>query len=386
MVICFNCSPTTKRKLDQLLHSGEFTDYSELIATAIENFAVLDEEVRSAGSIIAGTEDAPKELEIVGGANQQTSRPSLKSTPHQYQCSNVSDRTRTVASIPELFTFGNLTPEPPLQIAPQSNDVFFPGQPVPIDRWIFGQFSKLLPAKASCRALARMYPPPANGFELDKVAPRIAQEAEALGTYLALRDRERRLSRDDAWAVGFPSGEDKADRSRLRYANQFVGAIGRQGTLTGLLIDLKLINLGRNGTKRVFLTRQGWEFAALQNPVLDDASADGKFTAAEVTFLLQRIQENIPVEDFAFRTILSAIRDGHDTPTQLDEICKQYLPPERQNEITKAVVTTQRTGVIARMFDLGLINRNRTGVRVSYALTGLGDRYVGRASALRSET
>jgi hypothetical protein len=368
MVICFKCSSGTKKTLDELIASRAFADYSELIAAAIDNLAVLHEEVDKAGAVIIGSDAGAERIVKSRSPKPEEPRSTLA-------------RPAAVERLPELFGRPSVAPAVPAALAPLPDDVFLSGQAVPIDRWIFGQFSKLLPAKASCRALVRSYPAPPRGFDIDKVAARIAQEAAALGEYLAGRDRHRASARDDAWAVGFPSVEDKADRSRLRYANQFVGNIGKQGALTGLLIDLKLINVAKSDPKRILLTRVGWEFGVAENPALDGGGGDGKFTADEIQFLLEHIQRHVPVEDFAFRTILAAIRSGQDTPEKLDEACKHHVPAKRRNEITKVVITTQRTGVVSRMVDLGLVSRKRDGVRVSYVVTELGNRYADRSAA-----
>lgn len=376
MVICFKCSPRTRKKLDEMVATGAFNDYSEAIGAAIDNLAVLHEEMETRGSLVLGS--------VPGEERSRSSRDTVLAPEPR----RTAERTTAPGDgRPAVFSLAGINRELAANLAPLPADAFFPGQPVPVDRWIFGQFSKVLPAKASCRALARMYPAPTNGFEIDKVAARIAQKAAALGEYLARRDRERNPTRDDAWALGFPSAEEKADRSRLRYANQFVGSLGKHGTLTGLLIDLKLINLVKSGTKRILLTRPGWQFAVAENPVLDGVAGNGKFSADETRFLLEHIQQHVPVEDFAFRTILAAIRNGHDTPEKLDEACAQHVPPKRQNEITKVVITTQRTGAISRMVDLGLVTRKRDGVRVSYVVTELGNSYADRtAAALKGST
>jgi hypothetical protein len=393
VVICFRCSASTKRKLDELLNDAEFNDYSDIITAAIENLSVLQAEIKQKGSIVlSSSEDRSDDVAV----RDQTIIEQGEDLPRPERALATIDSEGTSSSptlpkhgvdtvrvdrVPVLFKRESIETEPSGSLAPPPADVFFSGQAVPIDRWIFGQFSKLLPAKASCRALANLYPPPAAGFELEKIAGSIAKEAAALGEYLAARDRDNELVRDDAWAVGFPSGANKADRSRLRYANQFVGAIGKQGTLTGLLIDLKLINLAKNGTKRIFLTRPGWDFGLLENPVLDGIASDGKFTPAEVDFLLDHVRQRVPVEDFAFRTVLDAIRQGHDTPDKLDAICKEHLPQKRRKELTSVVVTSQRTGVISRMVDIGLVARRRDGVRVSYIVTDLGNRYADQMAA-----
>jgi hypothetical protein len=368
MVLCFKCSPETKKWLDYFLQEGTFDDYGAIIEAAVMNFAVLHDEVDSKGSIIVGTDKVHESPTLIHPVTE---------TNRVQQPAKQTAVARSDVAVPTAFKLPGVRLEMP-QLAPLPSDVFFVGQSVPVDRWIFGQHSKLLPAKASCRALACIYPPPSNGFEIEKVAGRISQDAEALGEYLADHDQRLQRNRDDLWAVGFPSGVNKADRSRLRYANQFVGAIGKQGTLTGLLIDLKLINIAQNASKRILLTPPGWEFALLENPLLDGVPSNGKFAPSEVSFLIKHIQEHVPVEDFAFRTILNAIQAGHDTPEKLDEICRQHVPQKRRDEITKAFVSTQRTGVVSRMIDLGLIVRIRDGIRASYAITDLGKQYVGQ--------
>jgi hypothetical protein len=381
MVICFKCSSSTKRKLDDLLGNGTFADYSEIVTAAIDSFSVLYAEVQHKGSVVVGEVGATSGLAL-------PSQPPGPSDPPQASDHSVGtqaagsevlaqapEREVTRRTVPTLFTRSSVT-EVPGELGPTPPDVFFAGQAVPVDRWIFGQFSKLLPAKASCRGIANLYPPPSAGFEIEKIASKIAKEAALLGGYLSARDRESESARDDAWAIGFPSGESKADRSRLRYANQFVGSIGKQGTLTGLLIDLKLINLAKHGTKRILLTRAGWDFAQLENPVLDGIHGEGKFSNAEVAFLLEHIRRHVPVEDFAVRTLLAAMRTGSDTPEKLDVVCREHIPVKRRKEVTDAVVTTQRTGAISRMVDLGLVARRRDGVRVSYVVTEQGNRYA----------
>lgn len=361
MVLCFKCEPTTKRKLDALVSTGAYPDLSEAICAAIENLVLLTAEVDRNGILAVGTgADAPAAV-------------ALK----KYRQPAEGDSGTSELQLLDLGSLG----EQPKNFATLPGDVFFPGQEVPVDRWIFGQFSKLLPAKASVRALANLQLSSANGLELDRVATRVAQVAETLGRNLVARDLISGLGRDEAWAVGFPSGDQKADRSRLRYANQFVAAIGKQGSLTGLLVDLKFINLSRTRSKHILLTRPGWDFALLPNPVLDGGGGEAKFSGEEVQFFLDHVRTNVPVEDFAFRTILGAIKQGEDTPDLLDQVCSRHLPNKRKAELSPAVITTQRTGVVSRLADLGLLVRRREGVRVSYLITDRGLEYFSTSVA-----
>jgi hypothetical protein len=72
-----------------------------------------------------------------------------------------------------------------------------------------------------------------NGVRLDEGAPEIAEAAARLGDYLRwVHEREQR-GRDDAPATAFPRTGSSGQQSRVRYANQFVGAFskdGRRGT------------------------------------------------------------------------------------------------------------------------------------------------------------
>lgn len=378
MVICFKCSPETKRTLDSLITSGNYSDYSDVITAALSSFAVLTAEVGKKGSVL-----------IEGSLDLKPGRPSQRAG-----LPSPSDRTGPVAAdgerassaalgIPLVFSNSDLPAEPPAELAPRPTDVFVPGQAVPLDRWIFGQYNKLLPVKASCRALANLSSANRAGFEIDSVAAEVAQAAATLGIYLEAHDARHSLSRDEALATGFPSSRENGDRSRLRYANQFVASINKKGQVSGLLIDLKFINLTSNRSRRIQLTRSGWDLAGIENPILDGAQrapAD-KFSQSEKAFLIDHVSNVVPTEDFAYRTILKVIKQGKDRPDQLDAALQLHVPEPKRETLSKTFVTTQRSGVISRMADLGLINRVRDGVRVSYVLTDTGEEYSRRAAA-----
>jgi len=52
MIICFECSQIIKNKLDQLIKHGEYEDYSQAIASAIENLEMLHREIAGKGSLV----------------------------------------------------------------------------------------------------------------------------------------------------------------------------------------------------------------------------------------------------------------------------------------------------------------------------------------------
>src|SRR5262249_26497182 len=149
----------------------------------------------------------------------------------------------------------------------------------------------------------------------------IASQAVQLGDYLRELDDKHRLSRDEALAVAFPiSQSDATDKARLRYANQFVGAVNKQGQLSGLLADFKLVSLLPGKEPRIRWPKAGETFAILENPILN---VRPPFTSnlgeSEIRFLVEHIRSHVPAEDFAYRTILNACSEGANTPEMLDE-------------------------------------------------------------------
>jgi hypothetical protein len=67
--------------------------------------------------------------------------------------------------------------------------------------------------------------------------------------------------------------------------------------------------------------------------------------------------------------VLGAISSGANTPDKLDDALEEHVSKRDEKPFTRAFLTTQRAGVISRMIDLGLIQRIRDGINVTYTLT-----------------
>jgi hypothetical protein len=280
----------------------------------------------------------------------------------------------STSSVPLLFRNEGFPQEPPKGLADLPPDLWSHDQEIPLDRWVLGQQNRLLPAKVNARALVRLFIESPKGLPIGPTAERIATEAAVLGDYLSALSEARKVSRDDALATAFPTTEYPG-KGLARYANQFVVNQNSRGELSGLMVDLKLINVVLHGMERLIVpTRMAWEFARLHNPVLDGAS-DGlteKFSREEKSLLLRHIVASVPVEAFAYRVILEAVRDGNVTPETIDVALKVYHDEDRAENLSQSFLTSQRSGAISRMSDLGLIERRREGVRVFYAVTEEG--------------
>jgi hypothetical protein len=375
MIICINVERNTKDQMDQLIKAGEYRDYSELAAIAIGNQLLLH-----------GTgENGMPHSELIslnGSPRIEVVRPLGDSKTDVHVEVATPPRRPEVLGIPEIFQLAGGS-NGPSTFAPLPNDAFAVGMEVSVDRWIFGQHNKLLPAKANVRALANLLRSESSqgGLSLERASTEIAAAAVGLGDLLRHLDASSQRSRDDSFGVAFPSSDPaNSDKSRLRYGSQFVGAISKEGRMTGLLIDLKLINHDRYKSPRIQLTEQGWRLAELPNPILDgpQREASDRFSPDESELLIAHIASSVPAEHFAYKATLSAITDGYDTPESLDAALKKYLPDRKDKPFTDAFLTTQRAGVISRMADLGLVARTRTGPNVTYVATARGKQFTER--------
>jgi len=363
IVVCVELSERSKSELDQLVLQGGYKNYSEAVSVAIANQIVLQRRATGAGAFVLGPESGVPSL-----------RPEIESSMPSPPLSS-----KALAGLPQGFALSvaaGCQSEP----APLPDDVFSKGSKVSVDRWFFGQHNKLLPVKASCRALAVLLVERPMGVSISDAGPRIAKEAASLGDYLRELDARSGATREDALATAFPDTSEDSDRSRLRYANQFIANFTSQNQLSGLLADLKLINNLRAKEPLLLLTEPGLRFAKLSNPILDEPMRSNgiprpRFSKDEIEFLLSHIRDQVPVEDFAFRTVLSALKAGVNTPEALDDKLGASLQSGKK-KISDAFVTTQRSGVISRMSDLDLVLRHRQGIRVKYEATSRGIAYL----------
>ena len=329
MVICFDVDRKTKDIMDQIISNGAYRDYSELLSVSIANQLLL----HSAQATEARTASVPS----------NTIQPSTEAKAEWVQPAETARAVIPDASevrespIPKMFLLDGAD-STGIELAPLPNDAFVAGMEISADRWIFGQHNKLLPVKANVRALFSLLRAATkqSGVELEEASRQIANEASRLGDVLRRSDIDAKRSRDESIALAFPSSDpSNSDKSRLRYASQFVGSVSREGRMTGLLIDLKLVNIDRHKPPRIRLTEPGLRFAELHNPSLDPGVEveQERFSPEEIDFLLHHIQSHLPVEQFAFSATLNAIIDGSNTPEMLDAALKKYLPDRKTSRL-----------------------------------------------------
>ncbi len=419
MMICFNCSAATRDELDQLVTLGGYRDYDEAITLAIRNQLLMEKQVAASGAIIVGVtgndatvahhtlvpsvethrSDSDSGTAKSGFAvpprvaSTSIVKPTAKpKTAQKRSTANGKPHGNSAATevmspgppqIPAIFGLEGFPSESPDRLADISPGSLVSGQRVPLERWVLGQQNRLLPAKANSRALIRLYLESGKELPLAKTADRLAREAARLGDYLVALDKRRETSRDDALAIAFPTSGDDSGKSRTRYANQFVAYQNARNEVSGLLADLKLIEVVRHKEEPFLVpTKMAWCLARLPNPVIDtpDEQVAGKFSQDERILLTAHILQSVPAEVFAYRAVLEAIDKGNNTPEKMDTALKTYVTPDRTEEFSQSFLSSQRSGAVSRMSDLNLVARQREGIRMSYSLTEEGRAFLSQGS------
>jgi len=369
MIICFECSQLTKKILDEIVSQGQYNDYGQAISAAIENLGVLHRELTGKGSLIIDSHGKPKQVSFDNVMNA-----SLKDD--LFTSNEKNKLKKEEPSIPGLFRLNDF--RRPAHFAPIPEDKWSFDEKIPLNKWIFAMYNRLLPAKVNCRALAHVQ----NDFEgsvpYNQIRLEISKIAGVFGDYLRKHDKNAGLNRDDAYATAFPHTGKGSDKSMERYLNQFLGYVNKEGNIESLLYSLKLINYEPSDNPKIMLTEAGWKFASLENSILDgqNSSHNSKLSDQEIDCLLQHISRNVPVENYAYTTIIKLILNGNNSPSNLDNALKDTVKIEQGTKLTESFLSSQRSGAVSRMSDLDLIKRIRTGVAIRYELTDRAHKYI----------
>ena len=354
MIICFKCSPDTKSLLDEIFKSGQYEDYSELITSALGNLKMLQNELSDKKAVVIDPEKF-RHLEKNINNNSPISEDN-HSVPKLF-------RLNIPKQIPEIFG----TPQKRCVGKRRNCSGGF------MDFWTVQQ---IIASKGYIWASANLIRDNSKGINLDEAGSIISEGAAQLGDVLLSFDTRNEVHRDDKLSLAFPSMKRNYEKSKWRYINQFLAMSDKNNEVHGLLIDLKLICHSVDKNIKLQLTEAGWYFSQLENPVLDNfnETSKEKFSSDELKFLIGHIKKEVRVEDFAYKTILSTISNGNNTPEKIDSILKNLMGQKKS--LSDSSISTQRSGVLSRMIDLGLVSRKRDGIRVTYEITDTGFEYL----------
>ena len=369
MLIYVRISEGLKAKVDELISRGHYPDLSAAVNVALENLLLAEEEHTSRveeKQVGAQAEASPQGPKPVRSSATDKSKLAKAST-------QVVDRN---SGRPAVFSWVKPPTIPDELIVPFPGDLFRPGQRVPVERWIFGQQNRVLPAKINTRLFLILLSETDSEMELFQAASAIADGAAGAFRFLNELDGRFGHGKDDLLSTGFP--EPDSDKAKSRYANHFGAYENTQGNLTGMMLQWKFAGVKRAKNKTyLFPTRACVDFAVLPNPLLDQSVTEKpaqKFSPREIVWLTEHIAKQVPVEASAYRTILSGLCEGCVTPDALDSFVRKHA--KGKDDVTDAFVSTQRSGAVSRMADLNLIRRQRDGTKVSYEMTELGTKWL----------
>lgn len=238
------------------------------------------------------------------------------------------------------------------------------------DSWLWGQINRILPIKFATRFLSVMAAEYESLPTLEIYKEKVGKAARNFGKRLNIQDDKLKTARDQKLSTGFPISKN-SEKSCNRYLSQFVGYQKNDGTKTGALFELKLANLLRNdkGEIKIGLTSEGVEFAKIKNPVIDSNNYNSSLGKEEKLFYLDHILGNVPGESSLIKLILSLIDEGINRRDEMNSEIAKFV---KGSGWTDGLISTQRSGAISRMYELGLISKRREGLEVRYQITSAG--------------
>jgi len=230
--------------------------------------------------------------------------------------------------------------------------------------YVWGQYNKFFALKFAVRYLA--YLQIQNNFStvnLDDYQNECSKAASQIKQLLIKSDE--RAGR--VWGEGFSAGlPDNEEKSWSRFKYHFIGYRDTKGNSVGALSDFGFIVIQNN---QVGLSSYGLAFAECHNPILDENPfASSLFSQEERQFLIDHIKTHLPTEWQGIKFVLHWIDvDAINTP---DALTAKFATLDKG--WTTKMANTYRTGALARMYDLGFIARQKSGIKTSYVVTETG--------------
>ena len=275
----------------------------------------------------------------------------------------------------DIISVKNIKGGPQIVPAPKFSDLVASTYNMEEERcWLWGQSNKIFPVKIGLRVLYKLLGSE-QWIDLDDYREKAALIASSFGTKIRLYEKRNHRTRDERISAGLPM--EKEFKSIHRYKNHFLAYMRKDEKLDGPMPFLKFVNLKKTERGRVVigLTEYGASFARIENPIVDAGSFEKSFGDKEIEFYLEHITKNVRGECFAFKWVLTRVRDGISNGDSLNKSLSEEMKSFWKG-VTPAVVNTQRAGLMARMFELGLLNKKKQGVAVTYVVSKSGQKFL----------
>lgn len=330
-----------------ILNKGEYKNINELIVTSLENQIMLEsgEKIQEylLSTAVKVSKSSPRKV-------------NKKKEEQDYQ------KWLSVKNINNIKTYR--MPEIKKLVSSDTNYE---------DLWMWGQVNRIFPIKVGLRILCNMQKEKGDFIILDDFYKKAGEVARYLGQQLKIIDNQLKRKRDKQVSTALPIGKNE-EKTLWRYVTQFLVIKRTSGILDGAMARLKFINIQslNNNKYLIGLTKEGIEFTKLINPILEeDLHSEKTLSDEEADFYIQHIKNHVPGESNPFKHILQIIENGVTEMTKIDKELKKIMP-----EWSDSVITTQRSGTLGRMNELGLLNRTKKGIKVTYNISEKGKNFL----------
>jgi len=332
-------------EIESLIKRGQYRSFAQFIATAIENQIYIEnseigeDKIESRSKTIKNISQS----DVVSKEENEISLLEIKSQP----------RPVPMPTFKQLSCFSQKFEEEKC--------------------WLWGQANKILPMKIGLRVLYAVI-----GSEqwmgLDEYRNKAADIAAGFGTIIRKYEDKKNKMRDERISAGLP--DEKEFKSKFRYKSHFLAYMRKDESLDGAMPYLRFVNLNKDEKGKVLigLTEPGLNFAKLNNPAINLQDYEMSFSEEEVDFYLDHISKNVKGEYGAIKWLLNKLANGLREREEINkELKKEYGQIWKASD---AVINTQRAGLMARMFELGLIEKEKNGVKVNYGISLKGKTFL----------
>jgi Arc/MetJ-type ribon-helix-helix transcriptional regulator len=333
-------------EVNKLIQLGKYQSMAQFILTAVENQIYLENLSELPQQINLGKNNNEISANLPIEANSETKSIMLneiKSEPKTVSMPFFSDLSASLPKIDEEKC------------------------------WLWGQTDKILPIKIGLRVLYSIMGTE-QWEDLEEFREKATNIAAWFGSVIRNYEDNTNKVRNERISAGLPKGEKF--KSKLRYKSQFLAYMRKDNKLDGAMPFLKFVNLMKDERGKILigLTKAGLNFAKLENPVIDHYDFKKSFNDKEIEFYMEHISSDVKGENSAIKWLLTKVVNGITEREAMNNEVKIEFG-QTWNASDK-VINTQRSGLIGRMFELGLVNKEKTGIRVKFSITPSGEFYL----------
>ncbi|MFC2138277.1 hypothetical protein ACFLTE_08890 [Bacteroidota bacterium] len=335
------------QKIQKLVGQGDYEGIAQFINVAIENQLYLEE---------SGLPTFTEDKKITNGEFQTDNNADVQNTKG-INCLKLT----TIQANPQFVSSPSY-----MQLVlgqQEGKEEMF---------WPWGQINKILPIKIGVRTLFRELKTN-DRILLDDFAKKAVKEAAYIGQVIRLHEDKLRKLRGERISAGLPKVDD--EKSQTRYKAQFLAYGRKDGLLDGAMALFRFANIEvSNGKHMIGLTQAGIDFAKIPNPVLDENNLDKSLDQEEIDFYMAHARSNVKSEFAGIKWILTKIHQGINERESLNsELKKEFA---KLWDASDAVINTQRAGLMARMFELSLFDKEKKGIYVTYHLNDFAKSFL----------